>query len=74
MTNPKADSATGRIRRALLSGEALTRPEACERFGITGSTFQWLIKQMRDEGIPIEFDVVRGNRNAPTRRWKVGTK
>lgn len=59
------------LRRALLDGEAITRPEACERFGITGSTFRWLIRSMQSDGVKLSYREEPGTRNVPTRRWKV---
>lgn len=59
------------LRTALLRGEAFTRPEACERYEITGSTFRWLLRSMRADGVTLSYDEERGRRNAPTRRWKV---
>lgn len=77
MTGPSGEmpaptnSATLRLRDALLAGERFTRLEACEKFGITGSTFRWTIKRMRDSGIGLAYDEVSGKRNASTRRWRV---
>lgn len=59
------------LRAALLQGEALTRPEACERFGISGSTFRWLIRAMQQEGVKLSYEEERGGRNVKVRRWKV---
>lgn len=60
-----------RLRVALLRGETFTRPEACERFEISGSTFRWLLQSMRADGVTLTYEEERGRRNAPTRRWKV---
>ena len=62
------------LRAELLAGKAFTRPEACERFGISGSTFRWTIKSMREAGVPLVYEEVVGARNNPTRRWRVGSQ
>ena len=64
-------TATNKLRNALASGESFTRPEACDRFGISGSTFRWVIRDMQKKGIAVNYVVERGRRNAPTRRWSV---
>lgn len=66
-----SDGPVEELRNALLGGEAITRPEACERFGITGSTFRWLIRTMRTDGVELIYEEERGLRNVPTRRWRV---
>jgi hypothetical protein len=70
-SEPSAISATKQLRTAFLEGCAFTRPSACDKFNITGSTFRWVVKQMRAEGIPLVYEEVRGRRNASTRRWRV---
>lgn len=67
----KEEPVVDQLRNALLGGEALTRIEACDRFGITGSTFRWVIRAMKKDGIELDFTEERGRRNAPTRRWSV---
>lgn len=62
---------TASLRQALERGAALTRLEACERFGITGSTFRWVIKSMRDQGIEFEVELVSGTRGSTIKRWSV---
>ena len=59
------------LRAALLSGEAFTRPEACERFGLSGSTFRWLIRAMKESGVNLSYEEERGRRNVKVRRWRV---
>ena len=59
------------LRTALLRGEALTRPEACERFGVSGSTFRWLIRAMQEKGVKLIYVEERGRRNVKVRRWRV---
>lgn len=65
-----ADPAVWQLRAALEDGESFTRIEACDRFGMSGATFRWAIR-MRDAGMPLEYEEVRGARNALTRRWKL---
>ena len=64
---------TDEIKQALVDGEALTRVDACERFGITGSTFRWVIKSMREAGVSLEFAEVPGRRGTVQREWRVTT-
>jgi len=66
-----SDGPVEQLRAALLRGETFTRPEACERFEINGSTFRWLLRSMRADGVTLSYEEERGRRNAPTRRWKV---
>ena len=63
-------TARARLTTALMSGEAFTRVEACERFGITGATFRWIIKSLRDAGAPLAFEVVKGGRGSVAKRWR----
>lgn len=71
MTSDRGLTATAAFRAALDAGEALTRHEACERFGITGATFRWVIKGMLDAGVPLEFDLVKGRRGSSLKRWRI---
>lgn len=67
-------SAKSRLVAALESGEKLTRPEACERFGITGATFRWTIQKLQAEGMKLAYKTERGQRNAIVRRWHLVKK
>jgi hypothetical protein len=71
--NTTGGTPTSALRHALLRGEALTRTEACDRFGMTGSTFRWVIKSLRDDGVKLRFDVEVGPRNSSVRRWRATT-
>jgi len=67
-------SESGRVdqlREAMARGEAFTRLEACERFRITGSTFRWAIKSMRDSGQVLDFKEVPGRRGSVLRQWRL---
>lgn len=59
------------LRDALASGEAFTRLEAERRFGITGSTFRWAIKNLREQGVQLEFEEVLGRRGSTLKRWRM---
>lgn len=61
----------GQLRDALASGEAFTRLEAIERFGISGSTFRWAIRSLCDEGVPLVYDEVPGRRGSALKRWRI---
>ena len=74
MAQQAVSSATAAFRSALESGEALTRLEACERFGITGATFRWAIKRMLDDGVPLEYDLVEGRRGSSLKRWRIARR
>jgi len=72
MATERATTATASFRAALEAGDALTRHEACERFGITGATFRWAIKRMLDDGVPLEFELVAGRRGSSSlKRWRI---
>lgn len=71
MPSREAPNATAAFRAALEAGEALTRHEACERFGITGATFRWAIKSMLENGVPLEYDLVDGRRGSSLKRWRI---
>ena len=64
-------TAASQVREALQRGAALTRVEACERYGITGSTFRWVIKRLRDDGATLEFELVEGGRGSVAKRWRM---
>jgi hypothetical protein len=64
-------SATGAFREALLAGQSFTRTEACSRFGFNGGTFRWAIKAMLESGVPLEYEIVPGQRGNAARRWRV---
>lgn len=65
------ESRVERLRLALLEGESFTRIEACERFSISGSTFQWVIKSLRDSGATVEYEELPGRRGTTQRRWSL---
>lgn len=65
------DRRADQVRQALANGDAFTRIEACERFGISGSTFRWLIRSLLDSGAALEFEEVPGRRGSVQRRWKL---
>lgn len=67
----RGTAAATQVREALQCGAALTRVEACERYGITGSTFRWVIKRLRDDGAPLEFELVEGGRGNVAKRWRM---
>lgn len=60
-----------RLREALLGGRALTRQEAQAEFGISGSTFRWAIERMRNDGVPLDYEVELGHRQSHVKRWSV---
>jgi hypothetical protein len=64
-------NATARLRDALGRGEALTRLEACERFGMTGATFRWAIQSFMHDGDRLEFELVEGRRGTSAKRWRL---
>ncbi len=59
------------LREAMARGEAFTRLEACDRFGITGSTFRWAIKSMREAGQELDYVEVPGRRGSTLKRWRL---
>ena len=60
-----------RLRSELLAGRSYTRTEASEEFGITGSTFRWVIKSMKDQGVQLTFVEEPGRRGTKLKRWTV---
>lgn len=59
------------LHQALTRGESFTRVEACERFGITGSTFRWAIKTFRERGAQLQFETEPGRRRSIAKRWRL---
>lgn len=64
----------GKIRHALLKGERLTRPVVIERWGVTGSLLDMVIRDFRALGYKVECGPVAGhdpNERHPTSEWWV---
>lgn len=59
------------LRQALLRGRSITRQEAQLEFGITGSTFRWVIERMLAEGFALEYEIEIGHRQSQVRRWSM---
>ncbi len=66
-----SEGRVAQLRTVLLQGQALMRPEACERFGLSGSSFQWLIRAIRENGVKLIYEEERGCRNVKVRRWRM---